>query len=96
MITAKLFVPSGAPLHTSGKVTLEPSQVNSLGSAPPSLTSELASRNVPFDDVGDNIDSKFELLGGGSPGAKEQAVNNANKRNRENIFIFIFSLRTVL
>ena len=40
---ARLLVPVGMPLHSSGRVALLPSQVYSLGSIPPSITSGLLS-----------------------------------------------------
>ena len=41
MIRARLFVPAGTQLHSSGRVVLLPSQVYSWGSIPPSTTSRL-------------------------------------------------------
>ena len=93
MITAKLFVPSGAPLHERGRVALAPSQVNSLGSAPPSVTSELVSMNVPFDEVGSMTGDAFPGASGGVggvPGASEQPASNKAANNSESVFMFSF------
>jgi signal transduction histidine kinase len=45
MITAKLLVPAGAPLHSSGSVALAPSPVNSAGKVPPSIACGLFRTN---------------------------------------------------
>jgi len=45
MITAKDFVPTGAPLHERASVDAAPSQVYSAGKRPPSVTSGLVRAN---------------------------------------------------
>ena len=75
-------------------MALAPSQVNSLGSAPPSFTSELLRMNVQFDDViADSVDSVTVESGGGddrSPGANEQPANNRKMiKSVEIILMFI-------
>jgi hypothetical protein len=96
MTTAKLFVPSGASFHETGRVALAPSQVNSVGSAPPSVTSELVSVKDPFEDVtacSDVAALEADGVGGGVPGATEQPVSNKTARRSDSlIFIFILLL----
>ena len=96
MTTAKLFVPSGASFHERGRVALAPSQVNSVGSAPPSVTSKLVSVNVPFEDVtacSDVAAVEADGVGGGVPGAREQPVSSRIARRSDSlVFIFILLL----